>query len=337
MSQEYHSNATTNVHIRTQICNSDLSNNILAQKYNISLKTVRKWKNRHEQTDKSSRPHNIEYAICEVLAAIIISLRSTTWLSKEEIFDIVSTDENKISLSSIYRLFVKHAINRIPKEKRAIAKKFKEYEPGFLHIDVTYLPSFNGQKRYLFVAIDRATRFLYYRIYDEKTAANAQDFLDRCIYEEFPFVIDYVLTDNGLEFTNRLIISKKGTACEKPSKFDVNCEKHGIEHRLTKPHTPQTNGMVERVNGTIKNATILRTKYKCLEEMSVDLNKHLIYYNLYRRHGSLKRELNVRTPFEALCKWYALKPELFYISPFDFIRKKGIFDDSRQMPKGTTL
>ena len=39
--------------------------------------------------------------------------------------------------------------------------------------------------------------------------------------------------------------------------------------------------------------------------------KFLIYYILYRRHKSLKRELGVRTPFEALEKWYELKPEIF--------------------------
>lgn len=337
MKQAYHSNAKTNVHIRTEICNSDLPNGLLALKYSTSVNTVRKWKNRKELTDKSSRPHAIQYAISDLISLLIISIRSSTWLSKEDICDMVSTDENKPSLSSIYRLFVKHAINCIPQEKKAIAKKFKEYEPGFLHIDVTYLPSFNGQKCYLFVAIDRATRFMYYRIYNEKTAANAQDFLDRCVLDEFPIVIDYVLTDNGLEFTNRLIISKKGNACEKPSKFDESSKKHGIEHRLTKPHTPQTNGMVERVNGTIKNATILRSQYQNINEMSTDLDKYLTFYNFYRPHGSLRHELRVKTPFEALCKWYELKPQLFYISPLEFALKKGIFVLNKTSAVGTTL
>jgi hypothetical protein len=42
------------------------------------------------------------------------------------------------------------------------ASTFKEYEPGYLHIDVTYLPKLAGKKQYLFVAIDRATRVLYF-------------------------------------------------------------------------------------------------------------------------------------------------------------------------------
>ncbi len=54
----------------------------------------------------------------------------------------------------------------MPQEQKEQAKKFKEYKPGFLHIDVTYLPKLDGQKYYLFVAIDRATRLLYYKVYE---------------------------------------------------------------------------------------------------------------------------------------------------------------------------
>ena len=55
----------------------------------------------------------------------------------------------------------------------------------------------------------------------------------------------------SLEFTDKLIGKVKEASDN--HRFD---KKYNIEHRLTTPHTPQTNGMVERVNGTIKNATI---------------------------------------------------------------------------------
>ncbi|MFT7860911.1 MAG: integrase core domain-containing protein, partial [Sulfurimonas sp.] len=98
-------------------------------------------------------------------------------------------------------------------------------------------------------------------------------------------------------------------------KFDVECTKENIEHRLTAPATPKTNGMVERVNGTIKNSTIKATEYKNIEELKEDLNKFLIYYNTNRKHGGLKRELKVRTPCEALRSWFEIEPEIFKISP----------------------
>jgi hypothetical protein len=69
--------------------------------------------------------------------------------------------------------------------------------------------------------------------------------------------------------------------------------------------------MVERVNGTIKNDTILKTKYLSKQEMEIDLLKFLVFYNLNRRHGSLRKELGVRTPFDALNWWYEKKPEIF--------------------------
>ena len=207
-------------------------------------------------------------------------------------------------------------INRVPEEKKEKAKRFKEYEPGYLHIDVTYLPKLDGIKYYLFVAIDRATRLMYFKVYENKTAANAVCFLDEC-KSYFPFYISHVLTDNGAEFTDRFT-SKKN----KPSgghQFDLVCGKDEIEHRLTAPYTPKTNGMVERVNGTIKDKTIKVITYSNVTELKADLDKFLIFYNLNRRHGSLKRELKVRTPFEAVQCWYRIKPEIFKKSPDMFM------------------
>lgn len=132
-------------------------------------------------------------------------------------------------------------------EKR---NKFKEYDPGYLHIGVTYLPRINGIKYYLFVAIDRATRTLFYKIYDTKTANNTESFMNECL-DFFPFGITHVLTDNGLEFTNHLLKNKKGEYCTKPSKLDVLCKKK-IDHRCSKPFTPKTNGMVEKPMTSLK-------------------------------------------------------------------------------------
>lgn len=215
-------------------------------------------------------------------------------------------DKNQtISRSSVYRCLVKNLLNKVPQQQKDEAKKFKAYEPGYFHIDVTYLPKFNGVSPYLFVAIDRAARTLYYQIYDDKTARSTADFFDKCL-DFFPFEITHILTDNGLEFTNRLIMSKKGKLCTKDSLLDSKCQEHNIKHRLTKPCTPKTNGMVERVNGTIKNNTILKTMYNNKVEMTDGLILFLIYYNINRRHGSIRKEMNVKTPFQAIEKWFIL-------------------------------
>lgn len=301
--QIYHSNATTNIHIRQQIqSNSDSSIKDLANRHNISTQTVSKQKHRASLEDASCAPLNVTYALSEIEYALTVALRKSTWLAIDEVHEILLVQNSNISRSSVYRCFVRENINKVAQEKKEKAKKFKAYSPGFLHMDITYLPKFEGQKSYLYVAIDRATRSMVYHIYDNKTATNTEDFMDKCL-DVFPFKITHFLTDNGLEFTNRLSVSKKGNSCTKPSKMDIKCQNEDIEHRLTKPAMPKTNRMVERVNGTIKNNTILKNNYKSKDEVEVDLMNFMYGYNLYRRHGSLRKELKVKTPVQAIEKW----------------------------------
>jgi transposase-like protein len=251
------------------------------------------------------------------LTALIVSIRSTSWLPLDEIFEMLLAENPTLSRSSVYRTFLRHKINIVPQIVKAKAQLFKAYEPGFLHFDVTYLPQFNGCKSYLFVAIDRATRLMFYTIYDDKSAVSTDDFCLKC-FDFFSFEITHILTDNGLEFTNRLIKSKKGNLCSEPSLLDIKCVENNIEHRLTKPNSPQTNDMVERVNGTIKNNTVLRNIYTNRLEMEQDLLGFLTFYNLFRRHGSLRKELNVKTPFQAVETWFDIKPEIFKINIIPF-------------------
>lgn len=320
MKQSYHSNATTNVHIREQISQSGLTTTELAVKYRISRSTVKKWKQRDSLLDKSSCPKRISYSLDDLQQTLIVSIRKTTWLPIDEVWEMLSEMYGNISRSSVYRAFCRNGINKIPREKKEHAKTFKEYMPGYLHLDVTYLPKINGVKYYLFVAIDRATRTVYYKVYDAKTSKNAEAFMKECL-EFFPFEITHVLTDNGLEFTNRLLKSKKGEPCRKMSKLDVVCQENNVEHRHTKPFSPQTNGMVERVNGTIKNGTVLKETYSSKDQMEEALMVFLWHYILYRRHGGLRKELNVKTPFNAVEKWYQLKPEIFKETPDEFKNK----------------
>ena len=320
MKQNYHSNAKTNIHFRSEIYNSELSNKELSIKYDTSVNTVRKWKNRESFEDRSSRPHNIKYSLSEIQILIACELRVLTWFSLDEICESVDSESPNSIRSAVYRTFVRENINQLPQKEKDKAKKFKEYDPGYLHIDVTYLPKINGVKYYLFVAIDRATRTLYYKVYEAKTSANAESFMKECI-DFFPFGITHVLTDNGLEFTNRLLKDKKGKYCTKPSKLDVVCQENDIDHRCTKPFTPKTNGMVEKANDIIKKRTIKITHYKSLEEMNEDLMNFLLHYNLYRRHGSLRRELKVKTPFNATEKWFELDRKIFKQKPDDFKKK----------------
>ena len=336
MKQTYHANATTNVRLRNTINKSTLTNLQLSEQYGVSQNTISKWKNREMFEDKSSRPNTIHYALSELEMIIAIELRFITWWALDEITEAINPENPEKIRSAVYRTFVREDINKLPEKEKEKAKKFKEYDPGYLHIDVTYLPKINGVKYYLFVAIDRATRTLYYKIYDAKTSANAESFMNECI-AFFPFGITHVLTDNGLEFTNRLLKNKKGEYCTKPSKLDAICQENNIDHRCTKPFTPKTNGMVEKANDIIKNGTIKKTKYNSLQQMYDDLMQFLVHYNLYKRHGSLRRELKVKTPFNAVEKWYELDSKMFKEKPEEFKQKILNLKPEQTSSQTTTL
>ncbi len=313
MRQSYHSNAKTNSHMRLSIQQSHLSNQALAHQYGVSIQTIHKWRQRDFVSDLSSRPHTIHYALDELHKELIRMVRMLTWMPLDDLVDTIQSVIPKATRSTVWRTLRSFGINTIPQERKEAAKKFKAYQPGFLHMDVTYLPRIEGYQRfYLFVAIDRATRVMYYKIYTNRSADSTNEFLKACI-NFFPFKITHILTDNGNEFTNRF--SQGRTKPTGNHRFDKLCKKYSIEHRLIEPFSPQTNGMVERVNGTIKEATVKVNTYHSFKEMATDLNRFLLYYLFNRRHGSLKKELGVRTPYEALKKWYNLEPTLFKIHP----------------------
>lgn len=312
MKQTYHSNARTNSHVRQSIQQSRQSNQELAEQFGVSSQTISKWRNRETTEDRSCRPQTIHYALSDFDKALVRIVRTSTWMPLDDLVDTLRSVIPHANRSTVSRTLRSLGISQVPEEEKSRAKKFKEYTPGFLHMDVTYLPKIDGIKYYLFVAIDRATRLMYYKIYCSKTVINATDFLNECV-RFFPFAITHILTDNGSEFTNRFSQGRKEPTGN--HRFDKLCKQLKINHRLTEPFSPQTNGMVERANGLIKDRTIKVQNYNNLQEMVADLDKFLLFYLFSRRHGSLSKELRVRTPFEALQYWYNLEPDLFKKHP----------------------
>ncbi len=171
-----------------------------------------------------------------------------------------------MSRSGIARLLKREGMSRledvIPKaegETLPPKKTFKDYEPGFIYIDIKYLPQMPEEtlRRYLFVAIDRATRSVFMHIYGDMTDKSSVDFLRRLKLAS-PIKIAKILTDNGSQFTDRFSNKDKKPSCKHA--FDVACAALPAEHRLAPPRHPQTNGMVERFNGCI-NELLQQTRF----------------------------------------------------------------------------
>ena len=125
---------------------------------------------------------------------------------------------------------------QLPRPKH---KAFKAYEPDYLHVDVKYLPQMadESSRRYLFVAIDRATRWVFIRICKFKTAANARRYL-RDLERACPMRIRTILMDYGREFTDRLFGLRKRAATGQHA-FHHLCSDLGTDHRLTPPQHPR--------------------------------------------------------------------------------------------------
>jgi transposase InsO family protein len=313
MNIHLHKNATTTPARRAYIQSSPLSVAALAKELAVSEDTIRRWKARDTVEDRSHAPHRLQTTLSPDQEAVVVALRKTLWLPLDDLLAVTHEFLSEhASRSGLQRLLARHGISRLPRETKDITahKPFKAYAPGFLHVDVKYLPQMADEekRRYLFVAIDRATRWVFIQIKPNKTATAAKSFL-MALHKVCPIKITRLLTDNGKEFTDRLFGDRERDASG-AHEFDQLCEALNIEHRLTKPRSPQTNGMVERFNGRI--AEVLAThRFSSAEDLETTLMRYVWLYN----HHLPQKALGHTTPFETMKKWYAEKPDLFTSKP----------------------
>ena len=128
----------------------------------------------------------------------------------------------------------------MPADEKPKHQGFKDYKPGYLHIDTAQI-NLDKAKWYLFVAIDRATRYVYLELHGDKTMATADAFLKAAL-SQYPFKIEKILTDNGTEYSYNLLPEDKKPKDGRLHDFDQKCQDQKIEHRTTLVKHPWTNG-----------------------------------------------------------------------------------------------
>jgi transposase InsO family protein len=245
-----HPNARTTPAVRAEIARSGEPTGELARRYGVSTETVRKWRKRGpaECRDRSSRPHKLPWKATEEERAVVGALRRATGFPLDDLTFVVRHFLPHLDRDNVYRILRAAGLSRRPPPAtpERVTAKFKEYELGFVHLDVTHLPKLrtaNGEwrKRFLFVAIDRRSRSVHLAVKDDETEASARSFLEEAL-AAFPFRVTHVLTDRGSCFT--------------AEGFEKLCRALGVEHRKTRPYTPRTNGMAERFNGRVQREVL---------------------------------------------------------------------------------
>ena len=321
MGQILHGSASTTAVIRKTIQRSKLTNKALSQKYGINPKTVAKWRKRGFVHDAAMGPKKPSSTVLsKEEEAMCVAFRKHTLLPLDDCLYSLQDIIPHLSRSSLHRLFQRNGISRLPHldSKKTAKKKFKDYPIGYFHVDIAQVHTEEG-RLYLFVAIDRTSKFTYVELHERATRRIAADFL-KSVIKIVPYKIHTVLTDNGIQFTD----TKGESWTTKEIRhfmetgqlflcgaFDLVCAKENIDHRLTKPAHPWTNGQVERMNRTIKDATVKRYHYKSHEQLKEHLHNFMMAYNFAKRLKTLKG----LTPYEYICKIWTKEPERFKINP----------------------
>jgi transposase len=169
VSSRIHPQARTTPNIRREIKDSGLSSREAARVFNVTRATAQKWLGRDDVQDRSHHAHTLQTTLSAAQETIVLALRQSRYLPLDDLLFITKQYINAdVSPSGIVRLLKREGMSRledvIPKaEGETITQKktFKDYEPGFIHVDIKYLPQMPDEtsRRYLSVAIDRATRW----------------------------------------------------------------------------------------------------------------------------------------------------------------------------------
>ena len=125
------------------------------------------------------------------------------------------------------------------------------------------------------------------RLYDRARTEHSKAFLEELV-STVHYGIHTVLTDNGIQFADLPKNRTGPTAMLRRHPFDRVCWKYGIEHRLTKPNHPWTNGQVERMNRTLKEATVNRDFYQNHDQSKEHLATFIAAYNFAKRFKTLQ-------------------------------------------------
>jgi transposase InsO family protein len=315
-----HGSARTTPRVRAELQAAQGSTRALAARFGLNPKTVAKWRKRPTIADRPMGPRRPRSTVpSEVEEAIIVEFRRRTLLPLDDVLGCLRDAIPKLGRSALHRCLARHGISRLPRDEEKASKRqhFAETAIGYVHIDLRELRLAEG-KLFLFLAIDRVSKFAHVAFFEAATKLNGAAFL-REVVATFPYAIHTVLTDNGMAFADLPRYRDGPTARWMGHIFDRVCRGHGIEHKLTKltkPYHPWTNGQAERMNRTVKASSRSDGAVKAFHYPDLAaLKAHVLAF--VRAHDFAKhlKALRWRTPFQAVLGAWAKDPSVFKMDP----------------------
>ena len=270
-----------------------------ANRYHVCRKTVWKWSKRWDGTaksleEKSRRPKSSPRKQKPWEIELVKRMRKK--YGEDLLLGYQKAREKGYKRS--YGCFKRTAEKEIPLKKKAPKRKNKPYQrasyPGQkVQIDVKYVPSCcvaDGRKYYQYTAKDECTRWTYREMYEEHNTYSSQQFL-LSLVEHAPFMIREVQTDNGSEFTKRLMSNDPNDK----TLFEQELERMGIIYHRIRPATPRHNGKVERQHRTDEMRFYCHMRMYSLE----DGRKQLARYQR-QSNNNIMTCLGMRSPNQVL-------------------------------------
>src|SRR5690606_14730830 len=190
MGQVLHGSATTTEAIRRAIQHSQESLRALSKRYGINQKTVAKWKKRTSVADVPTGPKDPKSTVLSIEEeAIIVAFRKHTLLPLGHCLYALQATIPHLTRSSLHRCLQRHDISRLPDVEgdKQPKKKFKTYPIGYFHIDIAEVQTAEG-KLYLYVAIDRTSKFAFVQLVRKTRRTSASAFLVALI-EAVPYTL----------------------------------------------------------------------------------------------------------------------------------------------------
>jgi len=304
MQVNLHANAATTPKTRAYIQSSNKSALVLAKELGVNPTTIYRWRKRGSTADRSHTRHHLHQSTSLEEEALIAGLRR---VSIDDITEVMNRClDITLSSSAVGRCLKRLGVSKRPKQaqEETPSKPFAPTEFGYVHIDLKQLTKLGGRLSYVFVAIERTTRFVYVKMLGRKDRASVKKCL-QAFLKAFAYPVHTILTDNGSEFTDRFSDDMKGKTKGQPSgkhPFDRVCKQNGIKHKLTRPYRPQTNGMVERFNRRLAEAIrsarpnrIAKNRFETHEQRNTFVLNFVYSYNRTRL-----RCLKYKAPLEVL-------------------------------------